>query len=928
MVEQDNGFLQKLLKTQYDAVFHLKDENGIEIYPIFNVLPPKKEYPDYYIIIRNPISLNTLKKRLPHYTSPQDFVNDFAQIPWNAMTYNAKDSVIYKYAILLESFIKGKIVHNIRKHYPEVTYPSLGRIPEIFAESMQPSDLSSNPINTQENDEKAGLNPEMKMAFAKLDSSITERKPTNQDYRMQQKNSPAFPTHSASITPQPLASPTPVVNYANITSAHPKTHVRRGRPPVIDLPYVLRIKNILKMMRREVDQNNKTLTLCFEKLPDRNEEPTYYSVITDPICLMDIRKKVKSRKYRNFHSFEEDFQLMLTNFKLYYSQDQSNIIRAQLLEKNFNRLVRIELSKPDEDYLPEGELRYPLDDVEINDEKYQIGDWVLLHNPNDINKPIVGQIFRLWSTTDGNKWLNACWYFRPEQTVHRVDRLFYKNEVMKTGQYRDHPIQDIKGKCYVIHFTRFQRGDPSTKVNGPQFVCEFRYNESDKVFNKIRTWKACLPEELRDQDEPTIPVNGRKFFKYPSPIADLLPANATLNDKVPEPTEGAPTAPPLVGAVYLGPKLERDDLGEYSTSDDCPRYIIRPNDPPEEGKIDYETGTIITDTLTTSSMPRVNSSSTIRLPTLKQTKSIPSSNFRSSSNTPLLHQNFNQTSNFLKLENMNNSSHNLLSHPSVPKFQSPSLLEQSSRSKYHSAKKQTQLSSTAPKKPASKSFTLSSMINSLTAHTSKYNFNHIVIEAPGAFVVPVPMEKNIRTIQSTERFSRSNLKNAQNLGNTAINDINTANEQIIWFKGPGVKITERVIDSGNDLVRVPLNRWFCKNKRRKLDYEEIEEDVMEPPNDFSEDMIANIFNPPPSLNLDMDLNLSPSSNNSSNFMDLSTIASGDNDGKECDTAEESEDENEDTEDEHEIEDIPTTSAFGLNSSAEYLAFRLRELNKL
>ncbi|MCG4658931.1 hypothetical protein L0N06_21080, partial [Flavonifractor plautii] len=61
MVEQDNGFLQKLLKTQYDAVFHLKDENGIEIYPIFNVLPPKKEYPDYYIIIRNPISLKCLK---------------------------------------------------------------------------------------------------------------------------------------------------------------------------------------------------------------------------------------------------------------------------------------------------------------------------------------------------------------------------------------------------------------------------------------------------------------------------------------------------------------------------------------------------------------------------------------------------------------------------------------------------------------------------------------------------------------------------------------------------------------------------------------------------------------------------------------------------------------------------------------------------
>ncbi|CAI2003197.1 hypothetical protein SEUBUCD646_0G03150 [Saccharomyces eubayanus] len=926
MVEQDNGPSQKLLKTQYDAVFHLKDENGIEIYPIFNVLPPKKEYPDYYIIIKNPVSLNTLKKRLPHYTSPQDFINDFAQIPWNAMTYNAKDSVIYKYATILESFIKEKVILNLRKYYPDLKYPSLGQIPEVSGEAIQQSNMSPNIANIKANDNRPELHSEVKAAFAKLDNTIIDKIQPSQDYRGQ-KSLPALPTHSASITPQQLASPTPVVNYTNNNIAHPKTHVRRGRPPVIDLPYVLRIKNILKMLRREVDQNNKTLTLYFEKLPDRNDEPTYYSVITDPICLMDIKKKVKSRKYKNFNSFENDFQLMLTNFKIYYSQDQSNIIRAQLLEKNFNRLVRIELSKPDEDYLPEGELRYPLDEIEINDERYQIGDWVLLSNPNDINKPIVGQIFRLWSTTDGNKWLNACWYFRPEQTVHRVDRLFYKNEVMKTGQYRDHPIQDIKGKCYVIHFTRFQRGDPSSKVNGPQFVCEFRYNESDKVFNKIRTWKACLPEELRDQDEATIPVNGRKFFKYTSPIADLLPPNGTLNDKIPEPTEGAPTAPPLVGAVYLGSKLERDDLGEYSTSDDCPRYIIRPDDPPEEGKIDYETGTIITDTLTTGGMPKVNSSSTMRLPTLKQTKTISNSNFGSSSNISLLNQNFNHSSNFLKLENMSNNTHSLLSHPSISKFQSPTLIEQVNRSKNHILKKHGHASSAATKKSASKSFTLTSMINSLTAHTSKYNFNHIVIEAPGAFVVPIPMQKNINTIQSTEHASRTRPKNPQSLGTTVIDDTNAPGEQIIWFKGPGVKISERIIDSGNDLVRVPLNGWFCKNQMKNLDYEEIEEDIIEPLNDTSDDMIAHIFNPPSNLNLDMDLNLSPSSNNSTNFIDFSTMANGEDDGKESDTAEETEDEDEDTDDEHNMEDVPTTSAFGLNSSAEYLAFRLRELNK-
>lgn len=229
---------------------------------------------DYYIIIKNPVSLNTLKKRLPHYTSPQDFINDFAQIPWNAMTYNAKDSVIYKYATILESFIKEKVMPNLRKYYPDVKYPSLGQIPEVSSEAIQQSNLSSNVTNVKANDNRPELHSEVKIAFAKLDNSIFDKKQASQDYRGQ-KNPPALPTHSTSITPQPLASPTPVVHYTNTNIAHPKTHVRRGRPPVIDLPYVLRIKNILKMLRREVDQNNKTLTLYFEKLPRVGNVPIH-----------------------------------------------------------------------------------------------------------------------------------------------------------------------------------------------------------------------------------------------------------------------------------------------------------------------------------------------------------------------------------------------------------------------------------------------------------------------------------------------------------------------------------------------------------------------------------------------------------------------------------------------------------------------------
>lgn len=82
--EGEFGELRTDLRKQYEAIFSLKEESGANIFPIFNVLPIKKDYPDYYAIIKNPISLNTLKKRLPHYTSPQDYVNDVSQIPWNA----------------------------------------------------------------------------------------------------------------------------------------------------------------------------------------------------------------------------------------------------------------------------------------------------------------------------------------------------------------------------------------------------------------------------------------------------------------------------------------------------------------------------------------------------------------------------------------------------------------------------------------------------------------------------------------------------------------------------------------------------------------------------------------------------------------------------------------------------------------------------
>ena len=189
---------------------------------------------------------------------------------------------------------------------------------------------------------------------------------------------------------------------------------------------------------------------------------------------------------------------------------------------------------------------------------WKVGDWIHLQNPNDVTKPIVAQIYRTWQDADGEKWVNACWYYRPEQTVHQHEKHFYPAEVVKTGQYRDHRIDEIVDRCFVMFTTRYSRGRP--RGLGPDkevYVCESRYNEEKHKLNKIKTWASCLPDEVRDKDYEMDLFDGiKKVKKIPSPIVHLLKDDVRDGDELPKPQWGAENAPPIVGAVYKGPREE------------------------------------------------------------------------------------------------------------------------------------------------------------------------------------------------------------------------------------------------------------------------------------------------------------------------------------------------------------------------------------
>ncbi|XP_022435894.1 transcription intermediary factor 1-alpha isoform X4 [Orcinus orca] len=81
--------------------------------------------PDYYKIIKNPMDLSTIKKRLQEdysmYTKPEDFVADFRLIFQNCAEFNEPDSEVANAGIKLESYFE-ELLKNL---YPEKRFPKV-----------------------------------------------------------------------------------------------------------------------------------------------------------------------------------------------------------------------------------------------------------------------------------------------------------------------------------------------------------------------------------------------------------------------------------------------------------------------------------------------------------------------------------------------------------------------------------------------------------------------------------------------------------------------------------------------------------------------------------------------------------------------------------------------------------------------------------
>ena len=101
---EDRVTLQTQMVEILNHVQNFVNPTGRKLCKIFNAKPQKRLYPDYYVIIKNPIAFDTVKRRMNNWTynSLDEFMFDVHLIFKNARLYNLDTSVLYSDSMVLE----------------------------------------------------------------------------------------------------------------------------------------------------------------------------------------------------------------------------------------------------------------------------------------------------------------------------------------------------------------------------------------------------------------------------------------------------------------------------------------------------------------------------------------------------------------------------------------------------------------------------------------------------------------------------------------------------------------------------------------------------------------------------------------------------------------------------------------------------------
>uniref|UniRef100_W5MX36 Protein polybromo-1 n=1 Tax=Lepisosteus oculatus TaxID=7918 RepID=W5MX36_LEPOC len=305
--ETASNSLKEVLEQLLEAVVTHTEPSGRLISELFQKLPSKVHYPDYYAIIKEPIDLKTIAQRIQmgHYKSVTAMAKDIDLLTKNAKTYNEPGSQVFKKDAnnIKKLFIqkKAELEHaeptksSIRIRYNIIAFINLMQTNHVFdrnRRSAQGDRLSAITMALQygsESDEDALL-----AGAVRYDEVESEAESINSCMNI---NNPIFQLYEA---------------------------VRGGR-----------------------NSQGQLIAEPFLQLPSKKEYPDYFHQIKQPISLHQIRNKMRNNEYESVDQIDADLNLMFENAKR-YNLPNSAIYKRVMKLQQILQLKRKELSRREE----------------------------------------------------------------------------------------------------------------------------------------------------------------------------------------------------------------------------------------------------------------------------------------------------------------------------------------------------------------------------------------------------------------------------------------------------------------------------------------------------------------------------------------------------------------------------------------------------
>ncbi|XP_074054266.1 protein polybromo-1 isoform X8 [Macrotis lagotis] len=313
------SYLKEILEQLLEAIAIATNPSGRLISELFQKLPSKVQYPDYYAIIKEPIDLKTIAQKIQNgsYKSIHAMAKDIDLLAKNAKTYNEPGSQVFKDANSIK-----KIFH-LKKA-------------EIEHVEMAKSSLR---IRTPSN-----------LAAAKLTGSSQgkgslseERNPTSKYYR-----------NKRAVQGGRLSAITMALQYGSESdedAALAAARYEEGESEAESITSFMDVSNPLYQLYDTVRscRNNQGQLIAepFFHLPSKKKYPDYYQQIKMPISLQQIRTKLKNQEYETLDHLECDLNLMFENAKR-YNVPNSAIYKRVLKMQQVMQAKKKELARRDD----------------------------------------------------------------------------------------------------------------------------------------------------------------------------------------------------------------------------------------------------------------------------------------------------------------------------------------------------------------------------------------------------------------------------------------------------------------------------------------------------------------------------------------------------------------------------------------------------